>query len=646
MKRILMVAILMGIALAIFVPTALAQQGPEIDISNNWGDQADIAIDTNGNAHLAFISSDCGSMYQVFGSSPNRYAVIDWDTGHYDKDEWGRFQAVLYESGNVEFNILDSAGDKYQITGVNQGTTNGVSVSGTPTDNSSYRFIWDGISDYNVATIPFSWVNLSSGTCTGANRDDSSGTVTFGFNFTFYGTAYDTVYVSSNGYMSFTDTSPTSTSGPAAFPSDYTSAANAIAPLWSDWYPTQRQIFYTMLDPNGSTLIDDTRISSGAAPCTRPAIAVDSDDDVHILWRDQRWDDNGSQEVTYSQLNPSLDDQDGTPANEAAITVIDDTRLSNIGNWNIYQIRMAIDPNDDIHIVWDDDDDYNIYYMKIDENGTVLVAATVIRNGAQDRALPDVALDSSGNVHVVWSDHEGTTYDEIYYMMLDTVGNPMIEATLLTNSGSDSKRARIVIDNDDNAHITWHDKRGTTHEIYYTKINPSQDDQNGDAANEPAITVIDDTPLTPDDGNNSQHQAMSIGCGQYIHITWYESGSGPDVNIHYMMLDKDGTQIVGERALTSTGQASRLHNWTLPYIAVDMAGKAHIVWCDERNGQNEVFYTSYNNACCVCPWDPWDYDANHDLVISKQEALAAVVHFFGGQITKQQALEVIVMFFG
>ncbi len=44
-------------------------------------------------------------------------------------------------------------------------------------------------------------------------------------------------------------------------------------------------------------------------------------------------------------------------------------------------------------------------------------------------------------------------------------------------------------------------------------------------------------------------------------------------------------------------------------------------------------------------WSPWIYDTNHNLVISKQEALQAVVDFFAGLITKQQALQVIVLFF-
>jgi len=44
-------------------------------------------------------------------------------------------------------------------------------------------------------------------------------------------------------------------------------------------------------------------------------------------------------------------------------------------------------------------------------------------------------------------------------------------------------------------------------------------------------------------------------------------------------------------------------------------------------------------------FDPWDYDLDEDGVISKTEALAAVVDYFDGAITKEQALAVIVLYF-
>ena len=70
-----------------------------------------------------------------------------------------------------------------------------------------------------------------------------------------------------------------------------------------------------MLDNNGNTLIDDTRITDDDdEDSTRPAIVVDSDDKVHIVWRDQRYDDGDDQELTYTKLDPSLDDRDGDAA--------------------------------------------------------------------------------------------------------------------------------------------------------------------------------------------------------------------------------------------------------------------------------------------------------------------------------------------
>jgi len=46
------------------------------------------------------------------------------------------------------------------------------------------------------------------------------------------------------------------------------------------------------------------------------------------------------------------------------------------------------------------------------------------------------------------------------------------------------------------------------------------------------------------------------------------------------------------------------------------------------------------------PFDPMDYDADSDGVISKSEALTAVIDYFDDVITKEQALEVIVAYMG
>jgi len=52
-----------------------------------------------------------------------------------------------------------------------------------------------------------------------------------------------------------------------------------------------------------------------------------------------------------------------------------------------------------------------------------------------------------------------------------------------------------------------------------------------------------------------------------------------------------------------------------------------------------------DSTITVSVFNPWDYDLDENGVISKMEALTAVVDYFGGLITKQQALAVIVLYF-
>jgi len=362
---------------------------------------------------------------------------------------------------------------------------------------------------------------------------------------------------------------------------------------YTDEYTTsERELWYTMLDNEGHTLIDDTRLTADDGyESTRPAILVDSENKVHILWRDQRWDSGSHQEVTYTKLDPYLDDMDGSPAISSTITLVDDSRMSHNNSWYMFGIRAAVDSNDDIHIVWDNDDTDGIYYKKIDADGNELVPETVLRYASQWRATPYIAVDSNDNLHLTWADYKVTDYDEVYYMMLDNLGNILIDATRLTPDDSEySKWSSLVVDADDKVHIVWQDDSGANKEIWYTKLDPSLDDQDGSPADGDAITVIADTPLTPDDGVKSRHPVVAVD-GRILHVTWEEDDTD---NIHYSALDNNGGFILDNYPLTVGGTAYPSTYWTMPYLAIDDNHRMHTVWCDSRDGNYEVYYTHYD----------------------------------------------------
>jgi hypothetical protein len=368
---------------------------------------------------------------------------------------------------------------------------------------------------------------------------------------------------------------------------------------------TDHDVWYTMLDNDGNTLIDDTLIDDDDEE-VKPAIGVDSQDHVHIVWQSDSGDD-----IAYIKLDPYLDDMDGDAATLATIELVAATDLYG----DDYQLdpRIAIDSNDHVHVVWENGDDYEIAYMQLNSGGGVVVPYTKVADTNNDwQRRPFVAVDSNDDPHIVWNDEPvGSSSKEIYYAMLDgSDGSHLIGATMITpDDDEDSKRSDIVVDDEDMVHVFWTDDRGANkQEIYYTKLDPSLDDQDGDPANEPTITVIDDTRLTTDDGEPSVAPQAAFQCG-YIHVTWKDDrinqGADPPEDVFYMVLDKNGNTVVPETPLTtgSTLDYTHSHADNVIPVAVDADGKAHAAWCDGRNS-TEIYYTTYEGPPCLAPPAP------------------------------------------
>ena len=417
---------------------------PAVQVSTAYlGEHANrphIAVDANGDLHMVY-NGTAVVRYETFGSAPNRFTAIEWDTRHHSSPNGpGQFQGVLYENGIMELNFMDTSGAQGSISGVNEGDgTRGVDLNGTPSSSTSYRFTFDG-TDYTVASIPFNYITLSSDVLAGTGGDDSSGPLALDFSFSFYGTSYNTVYVSSNGYMSFTDTSPTSTGGPGSFPSF--SGDDVIAVLWDDWDPEDSyHIYYTMIDgSDGSTRIEDTVISEGLKS-KRPAIAVDGADKIHIVWQDKRdYEVGGSTEIYYTKLDPSLDDRDGDKADPSTITLIDDKRLTNVDDHKSRHPWIAIRPGGQaVHVVWYDeriggDEDAHPFYMKLDNNGSKLIGDTWVSREAVlnwDSRVPWIAVDSGEKAHIVWSDTRGDDNDIFYASVQEATALIFTSVTIL-----------------------------------------------------------------------------------------------------------------------------------------------------------------------------------------------------------------------
>ncbi len=243
-------------------------------------------------------------------------------------------------------------------------------------------------------------------------------------------------------------------SGDSYDPAIAVDSSNNIHMVWCDYTPGNSEIYYKRSTDEGSTWGATKRITWNSGGSVHPAIAIDSNNNLHVVWHD--WTP-GNPEIYYKR------------STDGGSTWSPTKRLT----WNSSSSRypaIAIDSNNNLHVVWEDSIPGNseIYYKRSTDGGSTWGATKRLTWTSGDSAYPAIAIDSNNNVHVVW--HDLTPGNaEIYYKM-STDGGSTWGATkrLSWNSGS-SYGPAMAIDSNNSIYVVWHDKTPGNWEIYYKK---------------------------------------------------------------------------------------------------------------------------------------------------------------------------------
>ena len=198
------------------------------------------------------------------------------------------------------------------------------------------------------------------------------------------------------------------------------------------WSRNTQHLYYKMLGPAGETLISETQISNpGAHQAWHPDVAIDSEDRVHIVWADR----SGQWTIWYQMLDPAMHDQDGTAAVDGlnGISVIDDYEIKTASQDRDWP-AIAVDSQDNAHIVWQDNSDpldlyysqTQIYYEMVEidvssREAQTKIDATLLTPIIGMKGHPDIAIDSEDFVQVVWDDTRGGKVEMV--VPIDTSGS-------------------------------------------------------------------------------------------------------------------------------------------------------------------------------------------------------------------------------
>ncbi len=201
----------------------------------------------------------------------------------------------------------------------------------------------------------------------------------------------------------------------------------------------------------------------------------------------------------------------------------------------IFSTNLAMSSND--NEILDNNVNSFINNSAIEINNSIIIISdnsTIWNKGIS--AYPSIAVDSSGTIHVVWyDDTDGTWGSDIEIMYASNSGsgwsNPIVisDDETLWNDGS-SINPSIAIDTFGNVHVIWEDETdgawGSDSEIMYAS--------NSGSGWTHTIVISDNEPLWNNGG--SSNPSIVIDPFNNIHVVWqdYTFGAwGNDIKIMY-----------------------------------------------------------------------------------------------------------------
>ncbi|MEA2088896.1 MAG: prepilin-type N-terminal cleavage/methylation domain-containing protein [Patescibacteria group bacterium] len=242
--------------------------------------------------------------------------------------------------------------------------------------------------------------------------------------------------------------------------------------VWQDNRNSNWDIYAQRFDSDGNNLwTNDLKANNDGATTDQhsPTLAIDSTDNIYVIWTDER---NGNKDI-YAQKYD---------ASGSKLWGASDLKVNNDGTaTDQYSANIAIDSSNNIYIVWTDERNSNkdIYIQKYDASGSKLWGASDLKANNDgtltNQHSPDLAIDSSDNIYIIWTDERNGNKD-IYAQKYDSDGNKLWTNDLRVNinvGNSDQDNPEIIINPfDGKAYACWQDNRDGNYDVYASPVEP------------------------------------------------------------------------------------------------------------------------------------------------------------------------------
>ncbi|MHA2428782.1 MAG: Ig-like domain-containing protein [Candidatus Hermodarchaeia archaeon] len=246
-------------------------------------------------------------------------------------------------------------------------------------------------------------------------------------------------------------------------PSVAVDSKGVIHVVWTD-YRNDADIYYANSSDGGTTWSQGKRVNDDVAFAFQGSsfrsIAVDGNDNLHVVWLDVR--NNPLGDIYYAN------------STDGGITFGENKKVNDISNGS-WDASIAIDGNDIICIVWADNRDditkSDIYFAKSMDGGVSFSANKKVNDDnlpSVEQRTPYVAV-GNGIIGVAWADRRNSGYESIYFANSTDGGESFNDNKRVDDDSTSPFKARpvLAIDGSNNIYVTWHDKRNGEYDIYF-----------------------------------------------------------------------------------------------------------------------------------------------------------------------------------
>jgi hypothetical protein len=339
-------------------------------------------------------------------------------------------------------------------------------------------------------------------------------------------------------------------------------SSNNLHIVWhgsSSASPFFYQIRYAKSTDRGNTWSSPINITSESYDQVHPITAIDSSNNLHIVWFGPTSAFPYYVQIRYAKST------DGGNTWSSPINITS-------GNYNQICPIIAIDSSNNLHIVWYGTSSasphiYQIRYAKSTDGGNTWSSPINITSGSYDQIYPIIAIDSFNNLHIVWFGYSSAfpNYYQIRYAKSTDRGNTWSSPINITSGSYDQIYPRIAIDSSNNLHIVWHGFSSAFPNIRQIRYAKSTD--GGNSWSSPVnITSESYDQIYP---------RIAIDSSNNLHIVWYgTSSASPYIRqIRYAKSTDRGNTWNSPINITSES-----YDQVYPIIAIDSSNNSHIVW--------------------------------------------------------------------